>query len=231
MTGTQAPDWRARALREPEAILEDPEVMRALVAADDRRRGGNVVDMRGLAMSRLEDRLSKLEDAHRTVIENACENLAGTNQVQRAVLALLDSAGRDDLLAAMTGTVPGMLRVESARVVLEGSAAGDGPVHPAVACRAPGTIRALTGAAPDAPLRPVTLRDGVSVDPSLHAVRGIRSEALILLDLGGGRHSALWLLGSTDGALFRPGQGTDLLAFLGGCAERLLRRHMGGGGA
>lgn len=223
MTGTNAPDWRDRALREPETILEDAEVMRALVAADDSRRGGNVVDMRGLAMSRLEERLSTLEDAHRTVIENACENLAGTNQIHRAVLALLDEDGRDGLLEAMTHAVPALLRVESGRVVLEGE---DAPHHPAVACRTSGTIRALLDAGPDAPLRPITLREGISVDPSLHAVRHVQSEALILLDMGEGRAPALWLLGSTDGAVFRPGQGTDLLAFLGGCAERMLRRHL-----
>jgi uncharacterized protein YigA (DUF484 family) len=83
-------DWRARVLEDPELILEDRDLMRALISANDRQMGGNIVDMRGIAMERLQNRLDRLEDTHRSVIAAAYENLAGTNQIHRAVLALLD---------------------------------------------------------------------------------------------------------------------------------------------
>ena len=54
------PSLRARLISDPETILEDAEVMRALVAANERAMGANVVDMRGLAMERLEARLAGL---------------------------------------------------------------------------------------------------------------------------------------------------------------------------
>ncbi|MEM9757378.1 MAG: DUF484 domain-containing protein, partial [Pseudomonadota bacterium] len=54
-------DWRGRILDDPDIILEDRDLMRALIAANDRRMGGNVVDMRGVAMERLEGRLTRLE--------------------------------------------------------------------------------------------------------------------------------------------------------------------------
>ena len=84
------PDLRDRILAEPEAILEDRDVMAALVAANERAMGANIVDLRGIAMERLEARLDRLEDTHRSVIAAAYENLAGTNQVHRAILQLLD---------------------------------------------------------------------------------------------------------------------------------------------
>ena len=61
--------------------------MRALVAANERALGSNVVDLRGIAMERLEARLDRLEDTHRSVIAAAYENLAGTNQIQRNIIA------------------------------------------------------------------------------------------------------------------------------------------------
>ncbi len=54
--------------------------------------GHNVVDLRGIAMERLEERLDRLEDTHRSVIAAAYDNLAGTNSIHRAVLRLLRPA-------------------------------------------------------------------------------------------------------------------------------------------
>ena len=46
---------RDRLLAEPEHILDDRDLMNALVAANDRRIGENVVDLRGVAMARLSE--------------------------------------------------------------------------------------------------------------------------------------------------------------------------------
>ncbi|MGB0798616.1 MAG: DUF484 domain-containing protein, partial [Planktomarina sp.] len=75
---------REKILNNPGVILDDPDVMRALVSADDLMRGGNVVDLRGIAMDRLETRLDRLEETHKSVIAAAYDNLAGTNQIHRA---------------------------------------------------------------------------------------------------------------------------------------------------
>ncbi|MFZ9200780.1 MAG: DUF484 domain-containing protein, partial [Paracoccaceae bacterium] len=50
-------DMRDRILAEPETLLEDRDVMNALIGANERLMGGNVVDLRGIAMERLENRL------------------------------------------------------------------------------------------------------------------------------------------------------------------------------
>src|SRR5210317_627638 len=62
------PTLRDAILSDPSVVLEDMDVMRALMQAHDATRGGNIIDMRGLAMNRLEERLGRLEDTHRTVI-------------------------------------------------------------------------------------------------------------------------------------------------------------------
>ena len=112
-------DWRDRILSDPDLVLDDRDLMRALIAANDRQMGGNIVDMRGIAMERLENRLDRLEDTHRSVIAAAYENLAGTNQVHRAILNLLDQTEFTGFLKTLCTDVAGTLRVDRMRLVLE----------------------------------------------------------------------------------------------------------------
>ena len=100
-------------------MLEDRDVMSALVAANERAMGENIVDLRGIAMERLETRLDRLEDTHRSVIAAAYENLAGTNQVHRAILQLLDPPTFEAFLQALVDEVAQTLRVDIVRLVLE----------------------------------------------------------------------------------------------------------------
>ena len=72
---------RERIMSDPSVILEDKDLMQALVSANEQTQGGNVVDLRSVAMKRLESRLDQLEDTHRSVIAAAYDNMAGTNQI------------------------------------------------------------------------------------------------------------------------------------------------------
>ncbi len=96
---------RERIIAQPDVILEDQDLMRALIAANERAMGGNIVDLRGIAMERLEARLDRLEDTHRSVIAAAYENLAGTNQVHRAILRMLDPVEFESFLTDLGGDV------------------------------------------------------------------------------------------------------------------------------
>ena len=53
-------DLRDRIIAEPEVLLEDRDVMNALIGANERLMGSNIVDLRGIAMERLEGRLDRL---------------------------------------------------------------------------------------------------------------------------------------------------------------------------
>ena len=53
---------REKIISKPSVILDDQDVMRALIAANEKSMGGNIVDLRGIAMERLESRLDRLED-------------------------------------------------------------------------------------------------------------------------------------------------------------------------
>jgi len=89
---------REAIISQPDVILDDSDVMQALIAANEKAMGGNIVDLRGIAMERLETRLDRLEDTHRSVIAAAYENLAGTNQNHRAILRMLDTGELETFL-------------------------------------------------------------------------------------------------------------------------------------
>ncbi|HID66918.1 MAG TPA: DUF484 family protein [Roseibacterium sp.] len=224
-------DWRGRALADPELILEDRDLMRALIAANDRQMGGNIVDMRGIAMERLQNRLDRLEDTHRSVIAAAYENLAGTNQIHRSIIRLLDATEFTEFLTMLGTDVAGILRVDRVRLVLESEAATDTQapkiqkLEDVLTVVAPGFVKDYVTGGRDVPRRQVNLRQ-VGGDAERifgEASRWIHSEACLTLDLGEGRLPGLLVMGAEDPHQFRPSQGTDLLTFFAGAFERLMR--------
>lgn len=227
-------DLRDRLLAEPEVILEDRDLMRALIAANDRALGSNVVDLRGMAMQRLEHRLERLEDTHRSVIAAAYENLAGTNQIHRAVLRMMEPLSFGDFLTVLGRDVAAILRIDSLRLVLESATPAESSavrrVSDVVTVVEPGFIdQYLTGGRP-ALTRPVTLRQAPlqAQGTGIYGARAewVQSEALLKLDLGVGRLPGLLALGSEDPHHFKPAHGTDLLTFFGGVFERSMQRWL-----
>ena len=225
-------DLRDRIISEPEVILEDRDVMRALIAANERTMGSNIIDLRGIAMERLEARLDKLEDTHRNVIAAAYENLAGTNQVHRAILQLLDPLSFEDFLKSLAGDVAQTLRVDSIRLVLESVQDAEDPalrrLGDVLYVAEPGFIADYLAGGRNVPLRAVTLRQTLPSSDMIYGDRAafIRSEALMRLDFGRGRLPGLLVMGAEDPHQFKPTHATDLLAFFAGVFERTMRRWL-----
>lgn len=222
---------RAKIMSDPNALLEDQDIMRALVGANESAMGGNIVDLRGIAMERLEARLDRLEDTHRSVIAAAYENLAGTNQIHRAVLRMMDATQFEVFLRDLAGDVADTLRVDAMRLVLESDGAGDNAV------KQMGDVLSVMpiGYADDyitqgrnVSARQVTLRQLTSDDDGLYGAKAsyIRSEAVLKLDFGPGRSPGMLVMGSEDPHQFTPQQGTDLLTFFAGMFERAMRRWL-----
>ena len=225
-------DLRDRIIAEPETLLEDIDVMNALIAANGRAMGANIVDLRGIAMDRLENRLDRLEDTHRSVIAAAYENLAGTNQVHRAILQMLDPLSFEDFLKSLGVEVAQTLHVDCLRLVLESVQSADDPalrkLGDVLFVAEPGFIAEYLAGGRNVPLRTVTLRQTIPSSDVLYGDRTgwIRSEALLRLDFGQGRLPGMLVLGAEDPHQFKPTQGTDLLAFFAGVFERTMRRWL-----
>jgi uncharacterized protein YigA (DUF484 family) len=213
-------------------ILDDQDLMHALIAANERAMGGNIIDLRGIAMERLEKRLDRLEDTHRSVIAAAYENLAGTNQIHRAVLRMLDPVEFEPFLRDLGGEVAQTLRVDVIKLVLESVQNDNDPaiqrLGDVLSVAEPGFVATYVANGREAPLRQVTLRQLSQGDAQVYGDKAgwIRSEACLKLDFGPGRLPGLLVMGSEDPHQFTPQQGTDLLAFFAGAFERAMRRWL-----
>ena len=228
-----AEDLRDKLIAEPEVILEDRDLMRALIAANERTMGSNIVDLRGIAMERLEARLDRLEDTHRSVIAAAYENLAGTNQIHRAILKMLDPVEFEDFLTNLGAEVGQILRVDSVRLVLESLQGGEEEaavkkLGQVLCVTTPGFIEDYLRNGRAAPARTVVLRQTIPDSEKIYgeAAAWIRSEAAMRLDLGEGRLPGMLVLGAEDPHQFRANQGSDLLTFFAGVFERAMRRWL-----
>ncbi|MDD7972391.1 DUF484 family protein [Roseinatronobacter alkalisoli] len=226
-------EFRARIKSDPGLVLDDKDVMRVLVSASERGMGENIVDLRGLAMERLEARLDRLEETHRAVIAAAYENLSGTNQIHRAILRMLDPDQFEDFLRNLGSDVAEILRVDAIKLVLESPAAAPDPalerISKVLCVVEPGFIDSYMSAGRAQPSgRQVILRQSIPQTDQLYGPRSaeLRSEACMRLDLGAQRMGGLLVMASDNPHMFKPGQGTDLLAFFAGIFERSMRRWL-----
>ena len=223
---------REKILAEPNTILEDQDVMSALVRANEKVMGDNIVDLRGIAMNRLEARLGKLETTHRSVIAAAYENLAGTNQIHRATLRLLDPTDFEAFLKDLGSEVADILRVDAMRLILESSqsetTAAIEQMGDILSVAEPGFIDDYLNKGRNTTIRQVTLRQISEGRASVYgdAASHIRSEACLKLNLGEGRLPGMLVMGAEDPHQFNPQQGTDLLGFFAGVFERMMRRWL-----
>ena len=225
--------FRETILADPDVVLEDREVMRALVAADGSGPGGNIVDLRGIALTRLESRLERLEDTHRSVIAAAYDNLAGTNQIHRAILSLLDASDFGAFLSNLPKDLSEILHVDVVRLVLETAQPGDAKAFEerfenTLTVAPKGFVDTYLTGERDLPKRAVTLRQILPDSDEIYgrSADWVRSEACLRLDFGPGRLPGLLVLGAEDPHKFKSTQGTDLLTFFGGVFERAMRRWL-----
>jgi len=223
---------RAQIMSDPGLILDDTDVMRALVAASEREMGTNIVDLRGLAMERLEARLDRLEETHRAVIAAAYENLSGTNQVHRAVLRMLDPMQFEDFMRNLGTDVAEILRIDAIKLVLESPESGPDPalerISDVLVVVEPGFIDDYINLGQPPTTRQVILRQTVPNTARLYGPRAgdLRSEACLRLDLGADRMGGMLVMGAENPHTFKPGQGTDLRAFFAGIFERSMRHWL-----
>ena len=200
-------ELRAQILANPKLILDDPDVMRALVQANDNSHGDKVIDLRGAAMDRLETRLGRLEETHQSIIATAFDNLAGTKQINE---------------------VSEIMRIDFIGLFLETKQPLPDPnlsqLHEILTLVPEGFIDSYIKHPTDLRDDKVTLRQVKHPEPSVYASLGsdITSEACLALNLGDEALFGMLVLGSQDPNKFSPAQGTDLLTFFASVYERAL---------
>ncbi|MBC6408068.1 MAG: DUF484 family protein [Rhodobacteraceae bacterium] len=213
---------RAQIIAHPDVILEDPQLLQAL-AGMEASHEGDVIDLRKIALRKIQGQLDRLQNQHDIVVATAHENLLGMANIHRATLALLEAEDFNGFLNCLGGAVASILRVDAVRLMLsaeQNDASTGFERFGDVLLVAPSAfVASYVGGAQDLSLgRPHAQAERIY---GTSAGR-IGSEACMALDLGPDRAAGLLVLGAQEG-YFHSGQRTDLLNFFAAVVERLLR--------
>lgn len=228
-------DIKTLILEDPKVVLNDRDLMRALIAADDEAMGENIVDLKTVVLKKLETRLNKMEEHQNSLLSAAYDNVAATTSIHKAVLDMLEPKSFSEFLEFLVADLARSLNIDIARLCLEAptvsaddmatlkSEFGDGVVF-----LQDGEIDYYITLGRDQLPRPITLRPVKRGISKIHgdAFESIRSEALMKLDLGANNRPALLVLGSKGQEHFSPKMATDLLVFYGSVFERVLRNWL-----
>ena len=208
--------------RHPDFLASRPDLV-AVLAPPERDLGDGVVDMQRFMVERLRSDVARLKLVQRKLISTSRNNLTSQGRVHAAVLALLGATSFEHLITVITDELTMLLDIDAVGLCVESSQHGSGqlPSNTAgVQMLEPGSADELLGNVH------VLLRSDVIGDPALFGPQAsslVRSDALVRLKVSRHAPAGLLALGARRPGVFHPGQGTELLVFLGQVIEHLIR--------
>lgn len=215
--------------RNPDFLDKHPELLQTLTPPSY-QSGDSVVDMQRYMMERLRSDIEAMQREFGELIFSARDNLSVQSQIHTAVIHLLRAASLEDLVTVTATDLPAVFNVDTVQICLESDIAPrNGTLHedsPMGAMRyiPTGMINELFGN------EKVVLGNLESATPVLfgEAAPLAASCALVKLPLSVGGRSGILGFGVRDRMRFHPGQGTELLQFLGDvmtyCLDQWLAR-------
>jgi len=209
-------------LRHPEFLLDHVEVLRQ-IAPRGRWSGDDVVDLQSVMIDRSQETIDDLRSAAQSVIQTSRSNMSVQTRTHEAVLALLDATSFDDMLRVVTDDWPRLLDVDVVCVGFEFARAPmPALINPQARQLPLGLVRQMMG--PDMNVR--LFADLVDDGTLFGEGAGLaHSAALVRVEAGFELPPALLCLGARE-ETFAPGQGTELLVFLGNVLAATLRRWL-----
>ena len=214
---------RGVILENPELILHDANLMRALAKASDASYGENVVDIRTLLAERLNAQLAHLRAVHDEMLSVSYENIKRATTIQKAVLKLIQPAQASAFFELLENEeFIKTLEVDKLRLLLAPAA----PVTATYECVAPCTKGFIADYMQAGKGEKVSLHGDIVADETVYNEAGIKSEACIRITPVSKTFEGMLLLGSKKADHFHETQGTDLLQFFGAVFENTLERWL-----
>ena len=213
------PRIRDLIIADPRLVLDDVEVLQALASVQNDGLGDNVIDGRGIAIRRLEQKLRQLGAENRLLKEVLHENSEAVHRIHLAALTLLEIKNFKQLADFLAGELPRVMKVEVIRLLLLDSLKGrirDSLAEFAVG-RVDGTVRQSYINLVEGKPEKVVLRQVPDASPNVYGTTGkpIRSEALLPVALDGADLAGVLVVGSSNPESFHPNMSTDLLELIG----------------
>ena len=110
---------KKKIISNPEIILDDLEVMKVLFNSYSEATGENIIDLRSVAIKKLEAKIKQTETTNRSIIAAAYENISGYELIHKASLLILEIDNFEDLQVQLMRTVQPALKVSHIHIMIE----------------------------------------------------------------------------------------------------------------
>ncbi|MDG1857917.1 MAG: DUF484 family protein, partial [Emcibacteraceae bacterium] len=195
----------------PDFLIQNPDLFSSLTPPD-RSTDDGVIDFQNLMIEKLKNNLDDLKNNQGNLIDTSRNNLTTQVQVHEAVLNLLNSDSIDHIGHIVTQDWADMLHIDVIRICFEDGHKVNIPNLKELAPLPKGTTKKYLGNDDI-----IQLRGDVEVSDDIFgpAKSLVKAEALIKIPATDHNPPGILAFGSRDADMFYPGQGTELLRFLG----------------
>ena len=219
---------REEILANAHEILNDETLLRALIKASDKDLGNKIVDLRSVAMKKMDGELKKLKRSNQQVIATAYENLVGMNQVHQVVLKSLEQNNFDEFITNLNTEVCDILRVDCIRLGLETHSSlqntkkYDPKFSELLDLYPVNFVNTYISQDENNSTDDVVLRPTPKGSEQLYGKlsKNLKSEGCIKLKIGNEKIIGMLALASKEREKFTAQQGVELLKFMGSVFER-----------
>ena len=219
---------REEILAKANEILNDETLLRALIGASDKNLGSKIVDLRSVAMQKMDGELKKLKRSNQQVIATAYENLVGMKQVHQVVLKSLEQNNFDEFITNLDTEACNILRVDCIKIGLETHSSLQNTDKYELKLSTPLDLypinfvdRYISQGKNNSP-DDVVLRPTPKGSEQLYGKlsKNLKSEGCIKLTIGNRKIVGILALASKERKKFTTEQGVELLKFMGSVFER-----------
>ena len=204
----------------PDFLVDHPELVNLLLPPEA-KRGEGVVDLQRYMLERVRGDLSRVQTQQNDILATSRSNLITQNRVHASVIAMLGATTLEHLIEIITTDLAVHIEVDAVTLGFEAlDRLPAGGNRTTLRILPKGAIDRLLGTGKDLALIP----DG-QPDAQLFgsAATLVRSQALLRLQLRRDAPQGVLAFGSRTPDKFHPGQGTELLSFLGKVVELTFR--------
>lgn len=224
--GGRAPakaDIRAFLADNPHYLTDNPEVLAAVTPAP-RHADEHVTDMQGFLIVRLREENARLDRRHADLLATVRANAASQGRIHSAALMILEARSFEELIEIATTDLAVRLDVDIAMLAVEQSGTPGRKSAAGIRLLPEGSVDRIIGEGRD-----VVLNTNITGSTEIYGAGAglVASEALLRLRASPEAPVGILALASRDPARFDPGQGTELLAFLGRVIELCIRTWLG----
>lgn len=208
-------------LRDHPDFLTDHSDLVNLLLPPDAKRGEGVIDMQRFMLERVRGDLAKLQTQQNEILATSRSNLTTQNRIHASVITMLSATTLEHLIEVITTDLAVHLEVDAVALGFEGmDRLPAGGNRSQLRILPKGAIDRFLGGGKD-----ITMLPDTPGEPQLFGAAAslVRSQALLRLQLRRDAPLGIVAFGSRTPNKFHPGQGTELLTFLGKVVELTIR--------